>query len=311
MDRQLARPDGIRNRFCAHLDRGGRYNVREDLISSKTFDSLTSRWLGLPARLACKPSRGFLTHVGVAFNQSGNLFVATATFDGTTFQGAIVKITPDGVQRTIATLSEQNFEPEGVAFDLAGNLFVMAIDDSDPNFASTIFKFTPGGVQSTFGSVPGAGFGLAFDSAGNLFAADAGSQTIWKFTPDGTRSVFVHPSPNAFQGPAGLAFDRFGNLFASIETFYFGSENDGILKFTPNGVQSTFATGLGNFPRGLAFDRAGNLFVAEVGESQNPSAPGDILKFTPDGVGTVFAQNIVPGGNDSGPEFLAFLPPRP
>src|SRR5947199_9655675 len=157
-------------------------------------------------RLACKASllRGLKFPRGVACDHSGNLFVATATFDGSAYHGAIVKITPDGVQSTFATLSEQNFEPEGVAFDLAGNLFVMAINDSDPNFASTIFKSTPGGVQCTFGSVPGDGFGLAFDSACTLFAADAGTanggQTIWKFTPDGTRSVFVIPSINPDQG---------------------------------------------------------------------------------------------------------------
>jgi hypothetical protein len=164
--------------------------------------------------------------------------------------------------------------------------------------------------------VPADGFGLAFDSAGKLFAADEVDQTIYKFTPDGTRSVFVIPSINPDQGPCGLAFDRFGNLFVSIETGFTDGPNDGVLKFTPNGMQSTFATGLTNYPRGLAFDRAGNLFVAEVGENPDPNvpAPGDILKFTPDGVGTVFAQNIVPGGNNSGPEFLAvqLLPtPRP
>ena len=46
-----------------------------------------------------------------------------------------------------------------------------------------------------FGSVPGAsGFGLAFDSVGNLYAADGDDQTIYKFAPDGTRTVFVGPS---------------------------------------------------------------------------------------------------------------------
>jgi len=34
---------------------------------------------------------------GVASDHSGNLFVATATFDGSAYHGAIVKITPDGV----------------------------------------------------------------------------------------------------------------------------------------------------------------------------------------------------------------------
>ena len=68
-----------------------------------------------------------------------------------------MKITPDGVQSTFATLSGNLFG-QGVAFDGAGNLFVMANDQNDPNLASTIYKFTPGGVQSTFGSVPGQGF---------------------------------------------------------------------------------------------------------------------------------------------------------
>jgi sugar lactone lactonase YvrE len=251
---------------------------------------------------------------GVAFDHFANLFVANMTCDVSgNCQGSIVKITPDGVQSTFATLSEQNFQPEGMAFDRAGNLFVMAIDLTDANLASTIYKFTPGGLQSTLGSVTNQGFGLAFDSAGNLFAA-SGDQTIYEFTPDGTRSVFVDPSgfpPN--EGPIGLAFDRFGNLFVSTESGLMSSPNDGVLKFTPDGMGTPFATGLDNYPRGLAFDRAGNLFVAEVGLNPNPMPIGEILKFTPNGVETVFAQNIGTGSN-TGPEFLAFqlLPtPRP
>jgi sugar lactone lactonase YvrE len=250
---------------------------------------------------------------GVAFDRFGDLFVATTTCDETGLcQGTIVKITPDGVQSTFATLSEQNFQPEGVAFDRAGNLFVMAIDLIDPNLASTIFEFTRGGVESTFGSMEGQSFGLAFDGAGNLFAAGnaEGNGIIYKFTPDGTRTVFADSSqlpPN--NGPTDIAFDRFGNLFASTESGLFNDPGNVILKFTPDGVGSTFATDLDNYPRGLAFDRAGNLFVAEVGVTPDPppaTSPGDILKFRPDGVRRVFARNIVPGGVNSGPEFLAF-----
>jgi sugar lactone lactonase YvrE len=238
---------------------------------------------------------------GVAFNSSGKLFVANTTFDpgSQTFQVTIVKITQGGVQ-TVATLSGNLFG-EGVAFDSAGNLFVMAQDHNDPNLASTIYKITPGGVISTFGSTPGQGFGLAFDSAGNLFAADAGlandtGQTIWKFNPDGTRTLFVGQSAfNDGHGPNGLAFDRFGNLFVSEGPFVgVPGGSDRILKFTPNGMESEFATGLDE-PRGLAFDGSGNLFVAA--SVFEPS--GDILKFTPDGMQTLFASGIVP-------EFLAF-----
>jgi len=52
----------------------------------------------------------------------------------------------------------------------------------------------PDGTESTFGSLPGQSFGLAFDAAGNLFAADASDQTIFKFTPAGAGSVFVGPA---------------------------------------------------------------------------------------------------------------------
>jgi hypothetical protein len=247
---------------------------------------------------------------GIAFDHFGNLFVASTTCDvNGNCQGSIVKITPDGVQSTFATLSQQNLGPEGIAFDHAGNLFVMAIDFIDPNLASTIYKFTAGGVESTFGSIEGQSFGLAFDSGGNLFAA--GNVNIYKFTPDGTRTVFADSSqfpPN--NGPIDLAFDRFGNLFASTESGLVSDPSNVVMKFTPNGVGSTFASNLDHYPRGLAFDRIGNLFVAQLGVDPNPE--GNILTFTPDGTRSVFA--VVSETNNSGPEWLAFqlLPtPRP
>jgi hypothetical protein len=161
-------------------------------------------------------------------------------------------------------------------------------------------------TETTFADLPGQIFGLAFDSAGNLFAPSGAFQTdlfIYKFLPDGTRSVFVGPSAFTSGAPIGLAFDRFGNLFVSTESA--GVNPDAILKFTPDGMESTFASGL-SWPRGLAFDRAGNLFVAEAVPPPPNLSVGDILKFTPDGVESVFASNLFV------PEFLAFqLHPTP
>jgi uncharacterized protein YecT (DUF1311 family)/sugar lactone lactonase YvrE len=75
-----------------------------------------------------------------------------------------------------------------------------------------------------------------------------------------------------------LAFDDKGNLFVSDE------DNHSILKFTPEGKKSTFASGLGN-PVHLTFDDKGNLFVAD---DDNHS----ILKFTFEGKKSTFASGL-------------------
>src|SRR6266487_3450587 len=103
----------------------------------------------------------------------------------------------------------------------AQNLF--AADGGD------IDEFTPNGVRSTFASGLNMPAGLAFDAAGNLFVADAGSGAVYKFTPAGVRTTFA----SGLAVPVGLAFDSAGNLFAT--EFYSGH----ICKFTPNGVRST------------------------------------------------------------------------
>src|SRR5262249_45638288 len=76
----------------------------------------------------------------------------------------------------------------GTAFDSVANLYVA-------NGNGTIAEITPGGSVSTFASLaPGeTGWGLAFDSGGNLFVAaqsNAPNNTIEKITPAGAVSVF-------------------------------------------------------------------------------------------------------------------------
>jgi DNA-binding beta-propeller fold protein YncE len=249
---------------------------------------------------------------GLAFDSLGNLFAAEtlAPADGVEV-GKVLKFNLSNKATTLGSAAQFFFE--GLAIDSTGNVYVMGTDTS-PTAAGTIFKFTPSGERIVFGSVPGVpdnpvpNFGLVFDSVGNLYATASGAQTIYKFTPDGTtRTVFVGPS--AFTegtGPTGLAFDSYGNLFVSTEG---DPGNDTILVFTPNGIKSTFATGL-TTPRGLAFDSSGNLFVAEAGLPEIPG--GDILKFqfpfSPGVPPTVFASGF--GSPRFRPEFLTFGPPR-
>ena len=152
---------------------------------------------------------------GLAFDSVGNLFATTAPEPDNIEIGRVLKF---NLRNKVSTFgSAAKFFFEGLAIDIAGNVYVMANDDNSPVGAGTIFKFTPSGERIVFGSIPGQGWGLAFDSAGYfLYAADGGDQTIYKFAPDGTWSIFVYSSafgPNQF--PVGLAFDRLGNLFVA------------------------------------------------------------------------------------------------
>src|SRR5438094_7806543 len=65
----------------------------------------------------------------------------------------------------------------------AQNLFAVDV--------ASIDEFTPNGVQSIFASGLNNPRGLAFDRAGNLFVADAGSGAVYKFTPEGVRTTFA------------------------------------------------------------------------------------------------------------------------
>jgi len=231
---------------------------------------------------------------GIAFDNSGNFFVAST--DAKVWDhGRVLKFPPTGHQSVLGNTARSFIE--GLAIDTAGNVYAVALDDTSPDLAGTIYKFAPDGTRTVFGTTPGQTFALAFDGAGNLYAADAFDVTIYKFAPDGTRTVFVGPSAfTSTQAPAGLAFDASGNLFVST----LGNRpNDAILMFTPTGMESSFAIGLNN-PHGMAFDEAGNLFVAETIRDGG----GNILEFTTGGAESVFASGL------NRPEYLTFGPPR-
>jgi hypothetical protein len=185
---------------------------------------------GDQSTFATIPSRELL---GVAFDGAGNLFVSTGA--------KIVKIARDGTQSTFAS-GLQGAWP--LAFDSLGNLYT-GINPSGP---SSIVKFAPDGSSTTFLTITGASSsitGLAFGAGGDLFVRWGSS--ILKIAPDRTRTTFA--TNDRFSYP--LAFDGSGNLFAGLNSY--NSTEPAIVKFTPSGVATTFATGW-LIPRGLAFE---------------------------------------------------------
>ena len=112
-----------------------------------------------------------------------------------------------------------------------------------------------------------------------LYATLSGG--VLKFNSNGAASSFGF----GWNRPTGLVFDKAGNLYVA--------DNNTILKFTPAGGGSVFASSGLNVPVGLAFDSAGNLFAANAGSNT-------IVKFAPNGSSSVFASGL------SGAKSLAF-----
>lgn len=228
-------PDGTKTNFATGLshptgiafDRKG--NV---FVADETSNSIYKITL---AGVKTTFATGLNDPQGLARDRDGNLFVANR---GT---NSIVRITPTGVKSTaVSGVSGVT----GLAFGPTGLLFATAAN------SGTVMRYNLTiNASIVYASGLSSPFGLAFDSAGNLYVSNFTGNTITKITPDQNKANVV----TGLTGPQGLTFDRTGNLYVAD----FGSNN--VYRYSPpSGTRTTFAGGYST-PTFLAHEPAARL----------------------------------------------------
>lgn len=218
--------------------------------------------------------------------------------------------------------------PHALATDKAGNVFVA------DRLNNVIRKITPSGVVSVLagsglaGAVDATGtaasffepYGIACDTAGNVYVADTKNFKIRKITPAGVVSTIAGqgvfgttngPGTNArFGYPVGIAVTPDGN------TIYVSDYNTHVIREIVNGNVSTIAgmiyvtgttNGTGsaatfNHPAGLFLTSSGNLLIADEWNNQ-------IRQMTPLGSVTTYAGTGMPGSADGSAMSATFNSP--
>lgn len=207
--------------------------------------------------------------------------------------------------------------PYGIASDPQGNIYVTS------RFGHTIRKIDLAGNVTTFAGsgLPGASdgngtsatfnepWGIACDSSGNLYIADAKNYKIRKISPQGTVTTVAGigtfgvtngiAALAQFGFPAGIAVTPDGAII------YVSDRMTSTIRKIENGVVTTFAGSVYNpgssdgqglsakfdHPNGLTLDAAGNILVAD--EFNNK-----IRKITTGGFVTTFAGSGAFGSAD-------------
>ena len=278
----------------------------------------------------------FRSPEGVALDANGNLYICD------TANNRIRTVNSNGMIRTLAggglndggpaVFGSLNY-PSGIARDNSGNTYIA------DTYNNRVRRVSPDGAIATVAGNGNSGYsgdfsaaanaqlnapqGLALDSSGNLYIADANNHRVRRVDPSGIITTAAGngvccsatgdggAATSAGIGtPYGLAVDSSGNLYltdALNNLVRMVDANGNISTVAGNGVQG-FSGDNGpatsarlNVPHGIAVDTAGNLFIADTDNER-------IRKVDTSGTITTIAGNGSLGfGGDGGAPTRALL----
>jgi NHL repeat len=206
---------------------------------------------------------------GIALDSANNVYAVDSTV-------AQLKKWAPGNKMDFTTIAIGNAKPEWGISDWRPSF--VALDGNLNAYVGGVLmvsKFTAGtppqqGMASVsiglrqFNGRPG---GIVVDAAGNVYAADAGSNVVLRFAPGATAGGVAVAGKNEQLNPTGIALDAAGNIYV-VDT-----GNHRVLKYPSgggNGIVVAGGNGQGsgptqlNGPNGIAVDSAGNVYVADT-----------------------------------------------
>ena len=234
---------------------------------------------------------------GVAVDSAGNLYIAD-------YNNRIRKVS-NGVIVTVAggassfgdngpAIGAELFHPYGVAVDSTGNLYIADSGNSRIRKVSNgVVTTVAGNGTRGFGGDNGPAigaqlnepYGVAVDSAGNLYIADSGNSRI-RMVANGVITTVAGKGTPSYSGDNGMAtsaglYSPYGVAVDSAGNLYIADTLNDVIREVSNGVIATVAGGgslLGSGgaatsaqltgPDGVAVDSAGHLYIADSGNAR-------------------------------------------
>lgn len=230
--------------------------------------------LGLPAVQAADSPTVLATFSsnpeGLTVGKTGTIYISFP------FTGELLAISPDGSQRTLATLPTANgFGPLGLTTDPQGNVYAGVVT-FDPA-TQGVYRIARDG---SFERLPGSeaiGFanGLAFDQRGNLYATDTPTGSVWRIPRRGSAELFVQDPLLQGDGSAGFGFPVGANGVAVRHNTLLVTNTEGArvvsIPILPDGSAGTpevFAESPDLYGAdGIALDVHGNVWVPVIVQS--------------------------------------------